>query len=308
VVDTGSASAPTVDPFQERDGLPARAARRLGCTEGQLYSLAVGLLATWVISANALPNVAWQGAGPQPFLSGAALAAPAVPDAGAPLPTVVPPPVAGPAPLSELGPQQPLADPFAPLPAPAPAFPEPGPGAPPPQEPVGAPAPRRPGPQPVVQPAPVSVVSGGYASARAGTPLATFGVPQGSVAVAAQAGQIDKVSYLRLTGAGEPLELLVDPEGMNRLDPLAGLTLCFVTTPEWKVGQGDVAPEDGPAYDCTNGIEGARSPAGDPAGERWNFDVSRVDLTTVLGVAIVPTTGPLAPDFQIVFRIEEPRP
>ena len=56
------AELPPTDPFAARGGAIASLAARLGCTEGQLYSIVIGVLLLWVVSANALPSVVWDPA------------------------------------------------------------------------------------------------------------------------------------------------------------------------------------------------------------------------------------------------------
>lgn len=279
------------DPFNRRRGRVASLARRLGCTEGQLYSVAIGLVFVWTVLANSLPDVAWDGSGagtPAPF----ALAEPA---ATAERPGLLEAP-----PLAE-----PVVVPVPAVPARAGSLPRPtapasndvdddgGVAAPPA---VDDPPETDPG-----APTPIAVTGGGYASAQAGTPLAGVGVPEGSVAVGRKAGQDDAIAYLSLSGTGGSLELEVDPDGVNVLDPLAGLTLCVVTESNWAVGHGDVNLADAPAFDCTNGIDAVRGAAGD----RWTFDVSTLDVEAIPGVAIVPDRDAMSPQFQIVFRVAD---
>jgi hypothetical protein len=98
------------------------------------------------------------------------------------------------------------------------------------------------------------------------------------------------------------LELEVDADGVNTLDALAGLHLCFVTEDPWVVGHGDVTLADAPDYDCSTAIAGSRSDASDT----WAFDLTEHDLTGVSGVAIVPAADAMAPEFQIIFRLAAP--
>lgn len=274
-------------PFGSRHGPVATLARRLGCTEGQLYSIAIGLLFTWSVLANALPDVDWDrsdATGPAPFAL-AEVASPAQPPGllAPPPPTepILPPVLASRSGLID----RPVST--TPVSDPSGSAGSPGDEAPPVPDPA--------------EPSPIRVTDGGFASAHAGTPLAAVGVPDGSVAVGRRAGQTDKISYLRLAGRGGMLDLEIDPNGANVLDPLAGLMLCVVTEAGWTVGHGDVSLADAPPFDCTNGIVGTR---GD-TGERWIFDVSLLDLATIPGVAIVPDDDAVAPQFQVVFRVAD---
>jgi hypothetical protein len=263
-----------VDPFQPRQGWIARLARLLGCTEGQLYSMVVGLLLLWTISANGLPDVVWNRDSETPAAT-RAVAPSARPSVDAPSPGLL----AAPTHERELSPVT-----TAPFDAGGESTSAPPLGA---ADPAGSDGDTE----------AVRVASGGYASTAAGTPLATAGVPDGSVAVGRRGTQTDKVAYLRLTGGGTPLELTVDPEGVSTFADLAELRLCIVTEKRWAVGQGDVTPANAPDVDCSDAVSGKRSTTGD----RWTFDVSSLDLSAIPGVAILPGADALAPDFQVVF-------
>jgi hypothetical protein len=234
-----------------------------------------------------LPGIAWR---PDTRATQAAVAAPS--DAVAPVPAasagIVAPPVTSP----------PLALPTSPrVTAP------PTPATSPPASPVDL-SPPAPADEPTDEVSPgLTVVDAGYAASSAGTPLATVGVPSGSVAVALRANQADKIAYVRLAGAGTTLSLLLDQSGANLLDALAGLLLCPVVEESWNLGAGEKLPADAPAYDCAAAIVATRSPSGD----RWTFDMSSVtDPARSAGFAIVPDATAAAPTFQVVLRPEAP--
>lgn len=278
------------DPFEARQGVTARLARRLGCTEGQLYSLAIGALLLTTVSVNALPKVQWDSG---PLASGAGfLSDGQSPATAAPL-TEAPVVVPGPGPLAPFEvPGLGFGD-GLPLPNPLAEQPEPFDPAPTPAEFTPAEFPTA---EPSVAAGPLQVDDGGFASATAGTPLATLGVPEGSVAVALQAGQLDKVTYLQLSGMGT-LSLAVDPNGGNRLEALAAIQLC-PAAPGAIVGRGDVTPQEAPQYDCAKTVKGVR----DPAGTGYTFDLKGLTAQQASSVAILPVSGTLS-DFQIVFRL-----
>lgn len=267
------------DPFAAHDGWLARGAARLGCTEGQVYTMLIGLLLTSAVWSNALPNVVWRQTSAPPARSA----------------SVAPSPTAQPAPI--VVPSGPTLAPLPlPVPTPLPGSVTPGPVA---TEPAF--------PFPSFSDEPTSsgateVLSGGWASAYAGTPLSTFGVPDGDVVTSARGTQPENVAYLKLTGDATPLVLKVDAAGTNVLDSIAVLRLCAVTTPTWKVGRGDVALDQAPATDCKRGIDGVRS----ADGGSWTFDVAAVDLTGTSGVAITPVASNTAPQFQVVFQLPHP--
>jgi hypothetical protein len=271
---------PIADPFAPADNAVARLATRLGRTEGGLYSLAFGAVALWALAANTFTAIDWHPstAAPPPFALAGTPASPA--SQLTPPPVIVPP--------ADLGP--------LPLPTPmslgevAPATPT-LPSYPLPPEPTNAPAPQPSGP--------LRVTGGGYAAADAGTPLATAGIPAGSAAVGSRAGQVDKVTYVRLSGTPGVLQLKVDASGANVLDQNAVLAACPVTQANWQVGQGEVTPTAGPPYSCGVSSPGVRS----SDGTSWTFELSSFDLSN--GVAIVPVTSTteVSKSFQVVFRL-----
>lgn len=275
-----------MDPFARRCGRFAALAAKVGCSEGQLYSMIIGVLLLWVMSANGLPSVVWEplGAASAPGRSsGAGSNQVASPAAATPSAGLI---------------SEPPTPSFSPVTTPSSSFevwPEPTPSPPL----VSNPVPEFVGSGETDDQAgasgPLRIVDAGYASAVAGTPLATIGVPEGSVAVARRAGQPYHVGYLRLEGKGELLELDVDAEGTTTLDALAQLSLCVVKEEDWQVGHGDVTLEEAPAYDCSAAVTGVRS----EPGERWTFDVSGLPLQSAAGVALVPSGG--GPEFQVVF-------
>lgn len=283
------------DPFAPTGTRPARLAARAGCTEGQLYSLLLGMLLVWVISANGLPSVAWEAGAPA---RPAATAVVDRPGDDASTPTVPDEVAAGPLDLPTVEPSTPLTTPDR--------FDAPVPLGNPPPAPETEPVPpstdgartTSPAPSPA-EPRPTTVVSGGYASNEAGTPLATFGVPEGGVAVARRAGRTSKVTYLRLSGNGTPLVLDVDPDGANVLDAQAAIRLCPVLDDDWDAGPGDTSLDDAPTYDCERSIVGVRSTAGD----QWTFDIAGLGLPEDAGVALVPDDDATTPEFQVVFRL-----
>lgn len=264
---------PVDDPFGARSSRVAAIAKRVGCTEGQAYSVVIGVLLLWMVSANGLPDVVWHRSGTTADAVRRTAPAASEREPSRPSPGLL---LAAPSPvLSPVTTQSSYVT---------------SPDTPPP---VGATS----GGDDVSQ-RPLRVVEAGYASASAGTPLATIGVPDGSVAVTRRAGRTEDVAYLRLDGEGPTLDLAVDANGANTLDTLAGLWLCPVTDASWKVGQGDVTPDKAPKPDCSRPVTGVRSASGD----RWTFDVRSLDFGAITGVALVPASDAMAPEFQVVFR------
>ena len=260
------------DPFEAEPTSLGRFANRLGFTEGQLWSLSIGAVLTLLLLASGLPDVVWRA----PALTQLAQAP-------------------APAPVGQQQPQgAAILPPVAPFePTSSPSFEE-EPTLTAPETPTPA-APTSPS-----APAAVStivIVSGGYASATAGNPLATAGVPEGSLAVALRGGDPEKVAFVRLAGEGDFLDLTVDETpGANVLDALAGLLLCPVLDDGWSVGAGDTSLADAPRYDCGDPVVGVRS----ESGLRWTFDLTDLaDPTSSRGLAIVPDAAAASPVFQV---------
>jgi hypothetical protein len=282
----------SADPFDDVSTPLSRAAARVGCTEGQLWSLALGLVAATVLLVGGLPDIVWR---PEHSSAATAFSPPQPQPATSARPAAgIAPPVASPAPT-------------APASLPPPRVPA--------QPPLGAatsdpsgdtttePEPSVDAPVPAAEPATaLRVADGGYASSTAGTPVASSGVPTGGLAIAVRAGQIDKVSFVILVGGADMLELGVDPTpGANVLEPFAGLQLCPVLEAGWRVGDGDTSLVDAPAYDCGAAVPGVRAATGD----RWTFDLSAFEATRDAGFAIVPDVA-ASPSFQVVLQRAAP--
>lgn len=267
-------------------------ARRLGWTEGQLYTALISVTAGALLAWSAVP-----GALPAVPLSSATLPAavpapptPAVPGADAPppelsLPESVPPdggtvfdPVPADVPINGAAPIGSGTDPITALPPAAPAT---------------APA------------LAVSVLRAGYTSRGAGTAVATTGVPEDAVAVANRAGLPDKLAYVQLAGSGPQLVLAVaeDPVA-SRLESFAVLQACPVVAKDYSVGRGDVDTSSAPSYDCGQGVLGERQ----AEGAAWSFDISKFPAAVRQnGVVLLPAAD-AAPDFQVSFILPDVPP
>jgi len=281
----------SIDPFDGVSTALGRAAARVGCTEGQLWSLALGILAAVALVGGGLPDVVWR---PDSSSAATAFSSPRPEAAAMQAPTAgIAPPVV-PSPETTVRVSLPPSVPASPQGTGTPdslgeasAEPDPSVDAPPPELP---PATR------------LRVVDGGYASSAAGTPVASTGVPAGGLAIAVRAGQLDKVSFVILDGNGDVLELAVDPTpGANVLEPFAGLLLCPVLETGWRVGDGETSLADAPAYDCGAAVPGVRA----DTGSRWTFDLGAVDPTRDAGFAIVPDIA-ASPSFQVVLQRAAP--
>jgi hypothetical protein len=143
---------------------------------------------------------------------------------------------------------------------------------------------------------PFKIVAHGWATREAGTPLANEGVPDGTLPVGNRAGQVDKASYIKLSGNDLFLRLTEDSSGARNVAGAGGVQACEITA-NWTpsdAGSLDTAPPYDPKS-CAPGKAG-----GDGT---WKFDMGQFDnASSGNGFALVPTSD--APvDFQVAFKI-----
>lgn len=248
-------------------------ARRLGCTDGQLYTALIGLVLAAVLFAIGIPPVLRNDT-----LAAAPRAAADASSAGE---------TSAPATTTTTGLSTPttLRSPsLVPAPSPNP----PVTAAPSNRTPAGAPRPRA---------LPRSVVDAGYTSSTAGTPLSGPEVPEDGMPVGVRLGRADKVSFARLAGTAPNLNLaLVDDQAANQLVALAAVRACAVTEPGWVLDTPGAPPDDAPSYDDRRCTDGTQSSTG-----VWTFDLAEVgDIDERAGIALVPVfEGPVT--FQVTF-------
>lgn len=145
---------------------------------------------------------------------------------------------------------------------------------------------------------PLTVVASAWSSAQAGTPLASAGVPDGSLPVGRRAGfEQDKVAFVRLTGNMQFLKLSPHPDTSGQRAPeSAQINLCRITKAGWEPAEAQ-APADAPSFDCNVAIQGRRSDDGS-----WTFDLAVfADRDDRRGFALVPAGS--AVDFQVAFEL-----
>jgi hypothetical protein len=145
---------------------------------------------------------------------------------------------------------------------------------------------------------PLRIVAAAWATnAGAGTPLATNGVPAGTLPVGTRLGGDDKRSYVRLSGTLATLFLTEDTANARAaVNGTASVSACQVTDRGWPEAEGE-AFTAAPAFDPKACVVGTRSPDG-----RWSFDLaSFASRTDDRGFALVPTPGGPV-DFQVVFK------
>lgn len=262
-------------------------ARRIGCTEGQLYTSGIGLLVAVALLVIGLPPVLRTGDVVEPSQVAAASDPPADPPVAVP---DVPSEPASPGPATPPVPRRPSA------PAPRPSAPAPR-------------SSRTPDPAPAA-PADggmngLSVVSSGYTSSTSGTPLSGPEVPEDGLPVGTRLGRVDKMSFLRLAGSGTVLRLrLVDEPAAHLLVPVAAVEACAITEEGWAIDEPGAPPQAAPRHDTDR-----CAPGSEDADGTWHFDLARLQpLDGDVGIALVPVTEG-ATTFQVTFStITAPSP
>ncbi len=265
-----------------RDPLGA-AARRLGWTPGQAWTVVPGLvLAVPVLLASVLGVAGRTAPG--------ASAAPVQSPLPLPLPLPSPQPVAAPsAPLPDgvvpalpVGPAAPvpvLPPPPGLLPGLVPLAPEPSPAQP-------SAAPR---PSAAASPRPLAVAAAGWTSTvgdDATVPATDLPVQAGP------AGEVAR-SWVRLSGQGEVLLLPADnAPGAGFGGPVAGARACQTSTTAWTPGR---AQAQAPPFDAQRCVTGTL------AGGTWSFDLSSFPDVTGAGITLLPEPASPLP-FRIAFR------
>lgn len=144
---------------------------------------------------------------------------------------------------------------------------------------------------------PLTVRASAWASQGSGTPLATVGVPEGTLPVGTRLGQVDKASFVRIEGTATSLVLTEDPAGSRAGVGDASVQACAVEPADaaWVEAEA-MSFDDAPDWDPNACADGVRSDDG-----TWRFDLgSFASRTGDAGFALVPTAdAPL--DFQVTF-------
>jgi hypothetical protein len=263
----------------------ATLARRLGLTEGQVYTVATGLVTAVVLLGLGLPQVG-------------DVAAPASAEAPHTAPLALPgsPAVAevisaAPPPAAEADGEE-LAAPVLSVSPPAltsggsdASGAVPGGGG---STPTTAPAPTTTA-VPTTAPAPVHVTEARYASASG--PLLPSGGPGAYLPVALRVGAPDKQSYLRLAGTGTTLRLALSTQPGHQLGDAIAIRAYHIVPAEWSF-------EDGAALSGAPEVDQVDCTLGRPGPDGWTFELGTID--TSHGIALVPT-GPSTGTFQVTF-------
>ncbi|HUP84828.1 MAG TPA: hypothetical protein VM143_04085 [Acidimicrobiales bacterium] len=141
----------------------------------------------------------------------------------------------------------------------------------------------------------MSIVEGGWASATGATPVGSTGVPDKGLPVGKRIGQVDKYSFVRLTGDQKVLALRVNAQGARATTGNIGVSICQITDSGWQAA--DNVPSDrAPKYDVATCVKG------DPGdGKTWTFNVlTFASPTDARGLALVPTGDSI--DYQVTFE------
>ena len=112
--------------------------------------------------------------------------------------------------------------------------------------------------------------------------------------VASRLGQLDKASFIRLSGSATTLTLEEDPGGAREAVGPGVVVACPITDASW-VEEPDQSLDDAPPWDA------ARCVAGVEDNDTWTFDLTAFeDRVGQAGFALVPDAS-APPDFQITF-------
>lgn len=142
----------------------------------------------------------------------------------------------------------------------------------------------------------LAIVASAYASATAATPLGAQFVPPDTLPVGKRFGQEDKISYVRLAGQADRLELAEDPAGSRSTAGTIGIVACRVTVSNWSEGENKAFSEI--PFDRNQCVPATR----DDFFATWVFDLSAFpDRTDDKGFALVPAPDSSI-DFQVAFK------
>lgn len=140
-------------------------------------------------------------------------------------------------------------------------------------------------------PVPLAVRGFGWANSLSGVPT---DVPDGTMPVATRLGDLDKASFIRLSGTATTLTLREDTDGAREALGAGLVVACPITEPGWEE-KPDQPLADAPVWDADACVAGAESD------NTWVFDLSGfADRAGQAGFALVPASGAPA-DFQITF-------
>ena len=140
---------------------------------------------------------------------------------------------------------------------------------------------------------PLAVRGFGWASRLSGTGVSAAEVPEDAMPVANRLGQLDKASFVRLSGTAAMLELTEVDEGAREAIGAGLVVACPITDAAWNEAP-DQSLDAAPPWDATACVTGVED-----EGE-WTFDLNGFDADGDAGFALVPDASAPA-DFQITF-------
>ena len=142
---------------------------------------------------------------------------------------------------------------------------------------------------------PLTVRGFGWASSLSGSGVSSAEVPDGAMPVAARLGQLDKASFVRLSGTATTLTLVEEPGGAREALGTGAVVACPITDAGW-------AEEPDQSMDAAPPWDAARCVAGVEDADTWVFDLTGFDdRTGNTGFALIPDAS-APPDFQVTFR------
>jgi hypothetical protein len=134
----------------------------------------------------------------------------------------------------------------------------------------------------------------GWAASLPGTGVGPGAVPAGTMPVGVRLGELDKVSFLRLSGTADTLTLHEDTSGAREALGAGAVRACAIVEDDW-AEQPDQAMADAPKIDTNHCV------AGEEVDNIWTFDLSAfANRTGQSGFALLPTASAPA-DFQLTF-------
>lgn len=280
-----------------------RFAALLGCTEGQAYTLTIGVALAGLLLVGTVPAARRD----RPISSTSRdieLAVEPVPDAVVASPSVTPADDAALESTTTTTPfigQAPSSPTLRPRVAATPRR------SPRPTESAGPPSPTTTTTTtspptttvPVAAPTtPLAVLEGGWATTGAGTPAARANVPPDTLPVAANAGgSTTRRSFVRLQGSGTVLVLRPKSDaGATVNDTGAAVVACAITDEGWAPREA-VPLEAAPPFDPKRCVGGARQPDGS-----WRFDLTAFpDRSGRSGFTLLPDPTRTTAPFQVAY-------
>lgn len=142
----------------------------------------------------------------------------------------------------------------------------------------------------------LAIAESGWARSRGITDVFPPAIDSGDLPVGATLGREDYRSFVRLRGDGLELRLaIVDDHPDNRGAETATIQACPNTTDAWVAG-GDQAISDAPEFDLSHCVEGIRD------GSSFRFDLTGLAVEPDAGLSLLAGLSQTAPSFAVVLR------